>query len=166
MLPARLALSVALPLFASTVVFAADGPSGDYGENLRQVYGSYQGVLARRDACGSAFPDSRGSIEKAFTAWRGRNRNVIAELDQRFAMMIHSASKDEKDYAKNVGKYEGAVLRQREEVKQTLLKEERSELETLCKSFIVFMQSADSDLEKEFTEELAVVRKQRPLARK
>ena len=43
--------------------------------------------------------------------------------------------------------------------------EKRPQLETLCKSFIVFMQSADSDLEKEFAEELAVVRK-RPLPKR
>ncbi|MEN3352615.1 MAG: hypothetical protein V7640_773 [Betaproteobacteria bacterium] len=80
-------------------------------------------------------------------------------------MMIRGASRDEKDYAKNIGKYEGAILRQREEVKQTLLQQPRTELELECKALPEFLQGADSDLEKEFSEQLAILRK-RPLAKK
>lgn len=79
-------------------------------------------------------------------------------------MMIHDASKDEADFARNVGKYEGAILRQRDEVKQTLLQQPRSDLEVECKALPNFLQSADSDLEKESAEELVIIRK-RPLAK-
>jgi hypothetical protein len=80
-------------------------------------------------------------------------------------MMIRSASKDEKDYAKNIGKYEGAILRQREEVKQALLAQPGSELEPECKGLPAFLQSAESDLEKGFADQLAILRK-RPLAKR
>lgn len=162
LLPA-LGLLVTCALSYSTIAAAADSGGTQYIESLRQIYGSYQGVLARRDACTTAYPQLRGAHEKAFSAWHGRNKKVIGELDQRFSMMIHSASKDEKDYARNIGKYEGALLRQREEVKQALLQQDRAQLDTLCGSLIEFLQSADSDLEKEFAEELGIVRK-RPLA--
>ena len=149
----------------STAAAAADSPVPEYRTSLADVYGAYQAVLSRRDACGSAFPQSRGAYETAFTRWHGRHRNLIAELDQRVNMMIRRESKDENDYARNIGKYEGAILRQREEVKQALLQQPRGDLETLCKGLPDFLQAADSDLEKEFAEQLAVVRK-RPLARK
>ena len=139
--------------------------AAEYRSSLTEVYGRYQGVLARRDACSNAFPQSRGIYEKAFTSWHGRHKKLIDELDQRLNMMIHSASKDEKDYARNIGKYEGAILRQREEVKQVLLQQPRAELEAECKALPDFLQGAESDLEKQFAEELAVVRK-RPVARK
>ena len=158
-----LAASIACALQYSTASLAADSAAGNYTESLRSIYGSYQGVLARRDACTTAYPQARGTHEKAFSVWHGRNKKVIGELDQRFSMMIHGASKDEKDYARNIGKYEGALLRQREEVKQTLLQQDKAQLDALCHSLIEFLQSADSDLEKEFAEDLAVVRK-RPLA--
>ena len=157
-------LAIACAMFVSTAAPAADSGS-EYRTSLTDVYGRYQGVLARRDACGTAFPQSRGAYEKAFTSWHTRHKKLIDELDQRIGMMIHSASKDEKDYARNIGKYEGAILQQREEVKQTLLQQQRGDLEAQCKALPSFLQSADSDLEKEFAEELSIVRK-RPLARK
>ena len=144
---------------------SAQEPRTEYRMSLTDVYGAYQSVLARRDACTSAFPQSRGTTENAYTAWQSRNRKLIDELEQRVNMMIRGASKDEKDYARNVGKYEGAILRQREEVKQTLLQLPRTELETECKALPQFLQAADSDLEKEFAEQLAVIRK-RPLAKR
>ncbi|HSQ05531.1 MAG TPA: hypothetical protein VLN59_15935, partial [Burkholderiales bacterium] len=84
---------------------------------------------------------------------------VIAELAERFAKMIRGASKDEKEYARNVGKYEGAVLQQRQEVKETLLAQPREELNELCKALPELLNSSDSDLEKIYAEELASIRK-------
>jgi hypothetical protein len=137
----------------------------EYSLSLQDVYGAYQGILARREACAGAFPQTRGGTDRAYSAWQGRHRKLIDELDQRFNMMIRGASRDDKEYAKNVGKYEGALLRQREEAKQELLQMPRADLEVECKGLPEFLQSADSDLEKAFADQLAVVRK-RPLSRR
>lgn len=150
-------LGVALAALCCTVAFAADG--FDYPSNLREVYGAYQGVLARREACASAYPQLRAASDKAYTAWRGRHRKLVEELDQRLAMMIRGVSKDDKDYARNIGKYEGAILRNREEAKNALLQQLPSDLEAMCKALPEFLHSADSDLEKAYAEELAIVRK-------
>jgi hypothetical protein len=150
-------------LFLQAFSAAGAAPEAfDYPSNLREVYGAYQGVLARREACATAYPQLRPPSEKAYAAWHGRHRKLIDELDLRVAMMIRGASKDEKDYARNVGKYEGAILRQREEVKKELLQQLPSDLEAMCKALPEFLRSADSDLEKAYAEELAIVRK-RPL---
>ena len=131
----------------------------DYTTNLSEVYGAYQAVLARRDVCGTAYQQSRPGIEKAYAAWQGRHKKLIEELDLRVAMMIRGASKDEKEHARNVGKYEGAILRQREEVKKELLAQLPSDLEAMCKALPEFLRHSDSDLEKAYAEELAIVRK-------
>ena len=133
--------------------------------SLTDVYGAYQSILARKDACSSAFPQTSAATDKAYGGWQTRHKRLLDELDQRINMMIRGASRDEKDYAKNIGKYEGAILRQREEVKQALLQQPRAELEVECKALPEFLQGADSDLEKEFAEQLAILRK-RPLAKK
>ena len=107
MINARLAGSaacIALVALHSLVAGAAETPPGfDYPTNLREVYGAYQAVLARRDTCITAHPQSRAGAEKAFVAWQTRHRKLIEELDQRVTMMIRGASKDEKEYARNVG---------------------------------------------------------------
>jgi hypothetical protein len=137
----------------------------EYRVSLTDVYGAYQSILARKDACSIAFPQMRIPTDNAYNGWQARHKKLLDELDQRINMMIRGASRDEKDYAKNIGKYEGAILRQRDEVKQTLLQQPRAEFELECKALPEFLQGADSDLEKEFAEQLAVLRK-RPLAKK
>lgn len=133
--------------------------------SLTDVYGAYQSILARREACNTAFTPARPVTEKAYSVWHTRHRKLLEELDQRFNMMIRSASKDEKDYARNVGKYEGALMRQRDEAKQALLQQPRTELELECKNLPDFLVSADSDMEKNFAEQLQLLRK-RPLSSK
>ena len=158
-----IALVLGGALFHGAPVFGAEG--FDYPSNLREVYGAYQGVLARREACATAYPQLRAPSDKAYAAWQGRHRKLIDELDARVAMMIRGASKDEKEYARNVGKYEGQILRQREDVRKELLQQLPSDLETMCRALPDFLRSADSDLEKAYAEELMIVRK-RPLAAK
>jgi predicted secreted protein len=159
--PIPLAFAIAIAVAPAS----AQEARTEYRLSLTDVYGAYQSTLARREACGTAFPQSRAATDKAYAGWQARHRKLIDELDQRFNMLIRSASKDEKDYTRNIGKYEGALLRQRDEAKQALLQLPRNELELECKGLPDFLQSADSDLEKEFAEQLTVVRK-RPLARR
>lgn len=143
----------------------AQEPRTEYRMSLTDVYGAYQSILARREACNTAFAPARPMTEKAYSTWHARHRRLLDELDQRFNMMIRSASKDEKDYSRNVGKYEGALMRQREEAKQALLQRPRAELELECKNLPEFLLSAESDMEKNFAEQLQLLRK-RPLSSK
>ena len=101
--------------------------------------------------------------DKSFnqSSWEG----VLRAKKDLGAVTQYIETTDPKDYAKNIGKYEGAILRQRDEVKETLLQQPRAEFELECKALPEFLQGADSDLEKEFAEQLAVLRK-RPLAKK
>ncbi|HZN26453.1 MAG TPA: hypothetical protein VFB75_19655 [Burkholderiales bacterium] len=131
--------------------------ASEYRMSLLEIYGRYQGVLALREACNTAFPQSRADNDKAFTAWQTRHKKSHEELDQRISMMIRAYSKDDKDYARNFGKYQGAFLKQREEAKLILL-ENRPELEIRCKGLPQFLQSRESDLETEFANEWLVLR--------
>jgi hypothetical protein len=158
------ALLAALALACSAGAAAQEART-EYRLSLTDVYGAYQSILARREACAAAFPQTRAAGDKAYAAWQNRHRKLLDELDQRINMMIRGASKDEKDYAKNIGKYEGTILRQREEVKQALLAQPRGELEPECKGLPAFLQSAESDLEKGFADQLAILRK-RPLEKR
>ena len=61
----------AILVACATAILAADS-AAEYRVSLSQIYGRYQHVLARRDACSTAFPQLRGAYEKAFTSWRMR----------------------------------------------------------------------------------------------
>lgn len=159
----RSLLGFALYVALQPPAFAA-ASAADYRASLMEIYGRYQGVLALREACNSAFPQSRAANESAFAAWRKRDRKVHAELDQRFAMMVRAYSRDDKDYARNYGKYQGAILKQREEARQALLLNTRGDLDDQCKAMPGFLTGPDSDLESEFPDDWAVLR-QWPLQR-
>lgn len=141
---------------APAVVHAAT--ADEYRASLLEIYGRYQGVLALREACNSAFPRTQAGNDRVFASWQKRHARVHAELDQRFAMMVRAYSKDDRDYARNYGKYQGAVLKQREEAKQSLLLETRGDLEARCKGLPEFLQSRESDLETEFANDWLILR--------
>ena len=144
---------------------AATVTAADYRSSLLEVYGRYQGVHALRDACVSAFPVLKPANETAFADWQNRYRRLHEELEQRFALMVRAYSRDEKDYARNYGKYQGYLLKQRDEAKQALLLETRNDLEGRCRALPEFLKSRESDLEAEFSNEWAVLRQWRLPAR-
>jgi hypothetical protein len=135
---------------------AQDGPEATKALNI--VYGSYQSVLSNKEACDAAFPAQRAANAKALDGWQKRHRKLIVELDGYFTQLIKRASADEKEYSRNVGKAEGALLQQRQEVKDALLAKPRAEREQVCKALPRFLNGPDSDLEKAYAEELRVIR--------
>ena len=142
------------PALAGTPAISAS----EYRTTLLEIYGRYQGVLAQPEVCNAAFPQMRPATDKAFAAWQVRHKKFVEELEQRVALMVRAYSKDEKDYSRNYGRFQGAVLKQREEVKQTLLIETRGDLETRCKSLPTFLNGRESDLESEFSAEIRALR--------
>lgn len=149
--------ALASALLAPPAAAAAQGTAG-YGEDLAQVYGTYQAILARKEACDDGAPNLRGANQKSYAAWRARNAKIITELDDRLARMIRGASRDDKEYARNIGKYEGGILQQRQEARQALLAQSRGELDALCKSLPELLTSKDSDLETLYADELKSIR--------
>ena len=140
--------------------FGAD-TGASYGETLAQVYRTYEEMTGRKDACTEAFPGARAAVEHGYSAWRDRNAQTITELDERLTRMIRGASRDAKDYARNIGKYEGALVQQRLETKRALLAQPRDGLELLCKSLPELLTSKESDLETLYADELKSIRSRR-----
>ena len=149
---------VAMLSFGSAASVHAAVSAADYRTSLLQILGRYEGVLALRDACTTAFPQTKVPVEKAFAVWQQRHRKLVSELEERFSMMIKAYSKDDKDFARNFGKYQGVLLQQREEVKQAHLLETRGELEARCKALPEFLQGRESDIEAEFANEILILR--------
>lgn len=135
--------------------------SGDYAQDLASAYWGYQRMLAMKEACDSAVPASRPANDKAFAAWQTRHRAVIQELRQHVTAMIRRASQDEKEYARNLGKYEGAILTERQEYKQSLLGMGADELREQCQRMPETLKGPDADFEKVYAPELEVIRKRK-----
>lgn len=133
--------------------------AANYYTDLAQVYGAYQRLLAIKDACYKAAPRQRSAIDKSYAAWSIRHTKLLKELDERITAMIRHDSKDEKDYSKNVGKYEGARLQERKEGTQAFLALPSAEIEQLCRELPKTLD--DTDLEKEYAEELVSIRNHR-----
>jgi hypothetical protein len=140
---------------------AAAENAGDYGGSLSRVYLAHQRLLAVRDACDQAFPAQAKANEKAYAAWRARHKALLAELDARVTMMIRGSSKDEKDYMRNIGKYEGTILEYRNGERDDLLAQPRDGMELGCADYRSYLTGSGSDFHKEYADELRELRKRK-----
>ena len=159
----RASICGAMLAFAAALVprTAPAEVTGDYAQDLAQVYGAHQRILAIKDACDKAVPKARRAADEAYAHWKARNRQVLEELDQRVTAMIRGASRDERELARNVGKYEGEMLRQRRLATEVFLEQPEPRVARLCKEFPGTLASPDTDLKKAYAAELRAIREQR-----
>jgi hypothetical protein len=139
---------------------AADS-SGDYATDLGRVYGAYQRMLAMKEACDTVVPGTRSANGKAFAAWQSQHRALVHDLERRVTAMIRLASKDEQEYVRNVGKYQGAILLERQEYRDTLIGLGAGELREQCQRMPDKLQGQEADLGKVYASELETIRKRK-----
>ena len=136
--------------------------TGNYATDLSLVYEAPQFIRVFKEVCDANHAQGRAVNDAAYAAWRRRNKALLDELETRFVAMIRGASTDEHDYARNIGKYEGAVLQNREDMKERFLAQGPQELARRCQEFPQYLRSDDADLRKRYAEELAAIRKRKP----
>ena len=148
-------------VLSSGLPVAAAESSGDYGANLREIYFAHQRLLALREACDQALPAQAKASEKAYAGWQARHKALLNELDARLTLMIRGASKDEKEYMRNVGKYEGSILEYRNDKRDELLAQPREGMEQFCADFRNYLTGSGSDFHKDYADELRELRKRK-----
>lgn len=140
---------------------AAAESTGDYGTNLSRIYFAHQRLLALRDACDQAFPAQAQANVKAYASWQARHKALLGELDARLTAMIRGASRDEKEYMRNIGKYEGSILEYRTESRDQILAQPRDGMDQGCGDFRNYLTGSGSDFNKEYADELRELRKRK-----
>lgn len=151
-------VSFAAAVLAHGAAFAAETPI-DYADTLGRVYAFHNvRILATKEVCETVAPDTRKVNDKAYAIWRSRHITLLRDLERRYIAMIRRNSKDEKDYAKNYGKYEGVIHQERQEYKEILLGL-GAEMKQQCQQWPSFLNSPDADYNKVFAAELATINK-------
>lgn len=158
----RIALASIVSLLVIACGFAAEpGAAGDYSSDLSRVYWGYHQVLAQKEVCDASVPATRAANDKAFATWQAQHRALIDDLQRRVTAMIRLASKDQKEYVRNLGKYEGEILQERQEYKESLRKLGAEELRGQCQRMAGVLGSPESDLEKVYAVELQTIRRRK-----
>ena len=142
-------------------IAAAADPPGNYAESLGRVYGGYQRMLAMNEACDTAQPATRAANNRAFAAWEAQHRALIQDLQRRVSAMIKAASKDRDEYVRNLGKYEGAILLERKEYRDTLLGLGADELREQCQRMPESLKGPGADFARVYAAELEIIRKRK-----
>lgn len=153
---------ISFVLFAAAVLAhgtAVAAEDDGYAKTLGHVYGAHQRIIAMKEACETAAPDTRAANEKAYSGWRSRHAILIRDLEKRLIAMVRLASKDEKEYARNLGKYEGAILQSRQEYREILLALGPEELKQQCQRWPDFLRGPEADFRKVYAAELETIRK-------
>ena len=159
MLTNRYPAAVAAAL--SCALAAAAEPATDYASDLSRVYWGYYQVLAQKEACDVSVPGTRPANNTAIAAWQAQHRALIQDLQRRVTAMIRAASTDEKDYARNLGKYEGAILQERREYRDALLKLPAEELRDQCRRMAEVLKGPEADLASVYAPELEAIRQRK-----
>ena len=154
-------LSIAATMALTGAITAAAEAPDSYAADLGRVYGGYQRMLAMKEACDTAVPVARAANDKAFAAWQAQYRTLVQDLQRRVTAMILAASTDKDDYVRNIGKYEGAILLERKEYRDTLLGLGTEELRDQCQRMPEMLKSPGADLAKVYSSELATIRKRK-----
>jgi len=154
------------PLLAAVVLAlvsarATAQPADSYAADLGRVYGGYQRMLAMKEACDTALPAERAANDKAFAIWQAQHRALIQDLQRRVQAMILAASTDKDDYVRNIGRYEGAILLERKEYRDTLLGLGPGELRDQCQRMPDTLKGPNADLAQVYAAELATIRKRK-----
>jgi hypothetical protein len=153
-------LSAALVLAVAGATATAQAPD-NYADSLGRVYGGYQRMLALKEACDTALPAARAANAKAFAAWQAQHQSLIQDLERRVKAMILAASSDKDEYVRNVGKYEGAILLERKEYRDTLLGLGKEELRDQCERMPESLKSPAADFALVYAADLATIRKRK-----
>jgi len=132
-------------------------PTGDYATDLGTLYGERYALQAQKDVCISVQPKSRAELQKAYDEWRDRHEDLLEDLDDRFAAMIKQASTDQKEYTRNFGKYQGAVMSQRQKEKEELLAMPRDALLKQCRELPAYLRSLQSNIPVRYPDEFKTV---------
>lgn len=159
----RLALvSVLLCGAGAPVVRAAESETDkSYGSSLSRVYFAHQRLLAVREACDQALPGEVAANEKSYSSWQSRNKLLLEELDTRFTLMVKGVSRHEREYLRNLGKYEGAVIEYRNKERDELLALPREDMAKACADFRSYVAGQGSDFQKEYAAELRLLRQRK-----
>lgn len=131
--------------------------TGVYASDLGTLYGERYSLQVLKDVCISAQPKTRAVLQKAYDEWLERHDDLIEDLDARFQAMVKQASRDQKEYSRNFGKYQGAVMSQRQEQKDALLALPKDELLRQCKELPGHLRSTQSDIPVKYPDEFKTV---------
>jgi hypothetical protein len=145
-----------LALLGGTVQSMAQA-TGDYATDLGTLYHERYALQVQKDVCISVRPKTRAVLQKAYDDWRERHEDLLDDLDNRFSAMIKQASVDEKDYARNFGKYQGAVMHQRQEEKDALLALPKEDLLKQCRELPGYLRSPKSNIPAKYPDEYRTV---------
>ena len=149
-----------LVLSCGTAAAAAESPD-NYAADLGRVYGGYQRMLAMKEACDTAIPAARAANGQAFAMWQAQHRSLIQDLQRRVKAMILAASTDKDDYVRNIGQYEGEILLERKDYRDTLLGLGTEELRDQCRRMPEMLAGPGADLAQTYAAELATIRKRK-----
>lgn len=152
---------------AAVVVLAFGGAThaaetaGNYPTSLGNVYGGYIRIAALKDACDTAVPATRASSAKAYAGWEAQHRLLLQDLQQRVQAMIRASSRDKDEYVRNIGKYEGEILLQRKEYRDTVLRLGKDELRGQCERLPEMLKGPGADLAKVYAADIEIIRAQK-----
>ena len=134
--------------------------TGNYENDLGQIYGAIQGVRFMNEICSQAFPELAVSNEMAFQSWRKRYLPFLQEVNRHWAALIERETNGDPSKHKEFSRYEENYLDQLRQSLRAQMSSSGSDLffET-CSGYPRYLTTERRDIEHFFAEQVTTMRR-------
>jgi hypothetical protein len=134
--------------------------SGDYAMDLGQVYGAIRSAKFIGEICSESFSDQRQSNAAAFAQWRTRYLPFMQEMEKHFsAMAWRESGGDPQKHVTFLADAESSFDGYRLALKSQMTADGPDAFASQCKLYPTYLASDRMDLERYYSEQVAVIRK-------
>jgi hypothetical protein len=134
--------------------------SGNYENDLGQLYGAAQTLGAIKDLCAEEFPQHKAKNETAYAAWRARSASLLQEVESNMSALIEQETKGDRAKADAVrAQFDRRIVDFKANQRRTVFSSDPARARERCAAYPALLTSPTWDFEKSMAGHVAIMRK-------
>lgn len=157
----RTVIFIALALVCASVCAQeqSTNSSGDYMEDLGQVYGGIRSIKNLGEICTSHFPQEREANTEAYLSWRKKYLSFLQEIEKyRTALVWKEFGGDQTKYVNTLQAMDASLDKYKDSLEQQLMSGGSDKFAAECRLYPTYLQTPRTDLEHYYLEQVQTVR--------
>lgn len=157
----RAFIFVALALVGASVCAQeqSTNSSGDYVEDLGQVYGGIRSIKDLGEICTSHFPQEREANTDAYRSWRKRYLPFLQEIEKDWtALAWKESGGNQGKYVNTLQAMDASLDKYKDSLEQQLMSGGAEQFAAACRLYPKYLQTPRTDLEHYYQEQVQTIR--------
>jgi hypothetical protein len=134
--------------------------SGNYENDLSQLFGAAQTLGVIKDLCAEEFPEHKAKNEAAFAAWRAKSAPLLQEMESNMSAMIERETKGDQAKADAFrALLDQKLVAFKAKQRRTVFSSDPARARERCAAYPALIASPAWDFEKSMAGQVATMRK-------